>query len=127
MLKTFKLCGHLPLEMRPLINTRKKEEGFDSDSEYIRSLVFYDLLVRKRHSCTAPLMREPQWIQDAVIMEIVREFDNADSIMAATLKKLATGQEHNTDKSWLEQRLNELILGISMRMKRPSENFQQEE
>jgi hypothetical protein len=74
-LKTFRAAANLPGEIQPLVAARVKEERYPSISAYITGLVLFDIYAHRPHWLTASLMREPQWVRDQVIAELVRDFD----------------------------------------------------
>lgn len=92
-LKSVRITVNVPGEISELIERRMKEEKYPSISAFFVGLALYDLYARKPHLLTGSLMREPQYIRDAVIAELVRDFDNAE-------KKPG---------SWFEHRIEELI------------------
>jgi Arc/MetJ-type ribon-helix-helix transcriptional regulator len=92
-LKSVRITVNVPGEISELIERRMKEEKYPSISAFFVGLALYDLYARKPHLLTGALMREPQYIRDEVIAELVRDFDNAE-------KKPG---------SWFEHRIEELI------------------
>lgn len=97
----------MPGELKPMFKTRSKEERL-SDSAYARSCIFFDILCRRPHKVTGPLMREPQWIQDAVVAEIVKDYDKPGTPLLRSLRAIQDGKEHE-DTTWLGARLKELV------------------
>jgi hypothetical protein len=52
----------------------------------------FDLYSRRPHWLTGALMKEPQWVRDQVISELVRDFDSAQK-----------------GDGWFERRITEII------------------
>ena len=77
MLKSKRITVTVPGEFVELIEERKREEHFASDSKYFQSLLLFDLLTRAPHAITGQVVNDPVWLQDKVYAEIVREFPNA--------------------------------------------------
>ena len=92
-LKPFRVTANLPGEIQDLIERRVREEKYPSLSAYLIGLVLFDLYARKPHLLTGTLMREPQWLRDQVIAELVRDFDDAGA----------------KPGGWFEHRIEELI------------------
>jgi Arc/MetJ-type ribon-helix-helix transcriptional regulator len=92
-LKPFRVTANLPGEIQELVDRRVKEEKYPSVSAYVVGLVLFDLHVRRRHLLTGELMREPQWLRDQVIAELVRDFDKLEG----------------KPGSWFEHRIEELL------------------
>lgn len=92
-LKPFRVTANLPGEIEELVSTRVHEEKYPSTSAYIAGLVLFDIYCRRKHLLTGELMREPQWLRDQIISEIVRDFDS---------KEKRPG-------GWFEHRIQELI------------------
>jgi hypothetical protein len=90
-LKTFRVAANLPGEIEPLVQQRIKEERYPSLSAYIVGLVLFDIYAHRPHWLTASLMREPQWMRDEVIAELVRDFGTGKS------------------PGWFEKRVPEII------------------
>jgi hypothetical protein len=95
-LKTFRLTGHLPGEIQELVSRRIKDLRYPTDSAYVNGLVLFDLFCKRDHRLTAPLMREPQWVRDKVIEQLVQDFDKPD----IDLKRPG---------GWFEERIQELV------------------
>lgn len=92
-LKAARVTANLPGEITELVERRVREEKYPSTSAYLVGLVLFDLYAKRPHLLTACLMREPQWVRDQVIAEVVRDFDNPAAH--------APG--------WFEHRIEELI------------------
>lgn len=74
-LKPVRITVNLPAEIADLVKRRVREEKYPSDSAYFVGLALFDLYARRPHLLTGELMREPQWLRDQVIAELVRDFD----------------------------------------------------
>jgi hypothetical protein len=92
-LKPFRVTTNIPGELQELVDRRVKEERYPSISAYLVGLVLFDLYARRPHLLTGTLMREPQWLRDQVIAELVRDFDDPES----------------KPGGWFEHRVEELI------------------
>lgn len=92
-LKTIRITINIPGEAEELLEKRVKEERYPSLSAYFNGLFLFDLYARRPHLLTASLMREPQWVRDQVVSELVRDFD----------------KEETHPKGWFEIRIEELI------------------
>jgi Arc/MetJ-type ribon-helix-helix transcriptional regulator len=92
-LKPFRVTTNIPGELQELVDRRVREERYPSISAYLVGLVLFDLYARKPHLLTGSLMREPQWLRDKVIAELVRDFDDPET----------------KPGGWFEHRLEELI------------------
>jgi len=92
-LKPFRVTTNIPGELQELVDRRVREERYPSISAYLVGLVLFDLYARKPHLLTGSLMREPQWLRDQVIAELVRDFDDPES----------------KPGGWFEHRIEELI------------------
>lgn len=77
--KTVRLVGYIPGEVQSLVKRRIKEEKYTSESAYVNGLVIFDLMCRRKHKVTAELMRQPQWVRDEVIAQLVRDYDKPDA------------------------------------------------
>lgn len=86
MLKSKRITVTVPGEFVPLIEQRKREEHFASDSKYGLSLILFDLLTRAPHTITGQVVNDPEWLQNKVYAEIVREFPNARKDLGPWLK-----------------------------------------
>jgi hypothetical protein len=95
-LKTFRLTGHLPGEIQELVTRRIKDLRYPTDSAYVNGLVLFDLFCKRDHRLTAPLMREPQWVRDKVIEQLVQDFDRPDA-------------DHKRPGGWFEERIKEVV------------------
>lgn len=93
-LKSVRITAHIPGELKSLMDVRVREENYPSVSAYLAGLVVFDLHCRGPHVLFGPLMSEPIEIRDAVIAELVRDFDKPD---------LERGCE------WLERRIADLV------------------
>lgn len=92
-LKPFRVTANLPGEIQALVERRVRDEKYPSHSAYLVGLVLFDLHCRRPHLLTGTLMREPQWIRDTVIAELVRDFDDPTT----------------RPGGWLEHRIAELV------------------
>lgn len=92
-LKPFRVTANLPGEIQELVDRRVKEERYPSVSAYLVGLVLFDLYARRPHLLTGSLMREPQWLRDQIIAELVRDFDSAEA----------------KPGGWFEHRIEELL------------------
>lgn len=92
-LKPFRVTTNLPGEIQELVERRVREERYPSVSAYLVGLVLFDLYARRPHLLTGTLMREPVWLRDQVIAELVRDFDDPDT----------------KPGGWFEHRIEELI------------------
>ena len=92
-LKPFRVTANLPGEIEELFKRRVRDEKYPSESAYLVGLVLFDLHCRRPHLLTGVLMREPQWIRDKVIEELVRDFDDPAT----------------RPGGWLEHRIEELV------------------
>jgi len=92
-LKPFRVTTNIPGELKELVDQRVREERYPSISAYLVGLVLFDLYARKPHLLTGSLMREPQWLRDKVIAELVRDFDDPGT----------------KPGGWFEHRIEELI------------------
>jgi len=81
--KPYRFNVTVPVVLLPLVQRRAKEERYRSVSAYISGLVLYDLKRRAPdpkkipHHKTAPLMREPEFIREAVFAQLAQDFGNA--------------------------------------------------
>lgn len=92
-LKPIRVTANLPGEVEAAVIERIREEKYPSVSAYIVGLVLFDLYSRRPHLMTSTLMREPQWLRDQAIAELVEAFHNGG--------KGGLG--------WFEKRIDELI------------------
>jgi Arc/MetJ-type ribon-helix-helix transcriptional regulator len=86
VLKSKRITVTVPGEFVELIEERKREEHFSSDSKYFQSLLLFDLLTRAPHAITGQVVNDPEWLQNKVYAEIVREFPNARKDWSPWLK-----------------------------------------
>jgi hypothetical protein len=91
-LKTVRVTANIPGELQPLIERRMRDERYPSLSAYIVGLILFDLYARRQHLMTAELMRQPQWVRDQIVAELVENFDKLDT----------------RPGSWFEHRIQEL-------------------
>ena len=77
-LKPVRITVNLPAEIADLVKRRVREEKYPSDSAYFVGLALFDLYARRPHLLTGELMREPQWLRDQIIAELVRDFDKPE-------------------------------------------------
>lgn len=76
----YRLAVSVPVDLMPLVRLRTKEERYRSVSAYVSGLVTYDLKRRAPdpkkvpHHKTAPLLREPDIIRNAVFAQLARDF-----------------------------------------------------
>jgi hypothetical protein len=92
-LKSVRATANIPGELQPLIDRRMRDEKYPSLSAYIVGLILFDLYARRKHLMTAELMRQPQWVRDQIIQELVENFDKPDT----------------RPGSWFEHRIEELV------------------
>jgi hypothetical protein len=85
----------VPDELGSLIKRRVAEEGYHSRSAYIAGLIIWDCYFRHEHKLTGELMREPQWVRDEVLAELVADFE-----------KLPEDKRHG---GWIEKRIIALL------------------
>jgi hypothetical protein len=95
-LKAFRPTANFPGEAREAIEARMKQERYDSFSEYMLALVLFDIYCNRPHLFTGPLMREPAYIREAVIMELLNDFK-------------AGATEQKKPGGWFERRIQELV------------------
>jgi hypothetical protein len=105
-LKSVRITVNVPGEIADLIKLRVREEKYPSDSAYFVGLALFDLYARRPHLLTGTLMREPQWLRDQVIAELVRDFD----------------KDGKRPGGWFENRIEELIAEKSLPRNRPDES-----
>lgn len=91
-LKPTRITANVPAELKDLIERRIKTEKYPSVSAYIVGLILFDLYCRRPHLMTGPLMRQPQFVRDEVIEQLVKDFE-----------------EGNRPGGWFEHRVQELI------------------
>ena len=63
-----------PLQLDKLIRQRKRENGYETDSEYFTALAVYDLYVRIPHWLTRELFRQAREAREAIFREIAAHF-----------------------------------------------------
>lgn len=93
-LKSFRIGASVPGELKEAIEARVKAERYPSISAYVVGLIIFDLYCRRPHLMTGPLMRQPQWVRDEVIEQLLKDFNDPDA-------KRGGG--------WFEHRIQELI------------------
>lgn len=91
--KPKRVSVNVPASMEKALEERYKELHYPSLSAYFVGLAVFDLHCKRPHTMTATLMREPDYIRDTIIAEIVKEFES---------KETKPG-------GWFEHRLKELI------------------
>lgn len=94
-LKPLRFTIRLPAEIVPLIDKRVKEELYHSMTAYFVGLAIWDCYFRNAHKLTGALMKEPHWIIDEVIAELVADFD-----------KIPEDKRHG---GWIEKRILALL------------------
>jgi hypothetical protein len=72
-LKSYKFSATIPGELREVAETKWRKEKYTGWSEYVQALILYDVCSDREHKVTGPLMREPQWSKEAIIMELLAE------------------------------------------------------
>lgn len=93
LLKRERMTANVPGALAALLPERIKHLGYHSKSDYIVGLIIFDIYCKQDHVLTAPLLKEPQWVVDAAISEIVKEFHLKDS----------------KPRGWFAHRLQELV------------------
>ncbi len=93
--KPVRISITLPAALIPLMRKRQKEERYHSLSDYIAGLGTFCAYCRREHKLTGPLFREPQWVIDKVMDQLVKDFD--------------TLPPEERPGGWFEERIEELV------------------
>src|SRR5262245_45344336 len=75
-LKPWRPSANIPGEMREIIEERVAQLRYEGVAEYILSVIVYDLYCGREHLLTGPLMREPKYIREAVLLELLEDVKN---------------------------------------------------
>ncbi len=95
-LKPWRATANIPGEMREIIEERIAQLRYDGVAEYLLSVVVYDLYCGREHLLTGPLMREPKYIREAVLMELLDDVKSG-------------ANEGKKPGGWFEHRIKELV------------------
>jgi hypothetical protein len=95
-LKPWRPSANIPGELRAVIEKRILEQKYDGVAEYLLALIVFDLWAGRDHKLTGPLMREPSYIREAVLLEIIADLAKGD-----------TGEKK--PGGWFDKRLAELV------------------
>lgn len=67
-----------PLALEETISVRRRELGYQTDSEYFTALAAYDIYIRRPHWLTSDLGGESAETREAIFREIVEHFEDAE-------------------------------------------------
>lgn len=69
-LDPYRVTVNFPAELKEELQARWQQLGYPSMSAWVTGLAIFDLYCDREHKVTLPLMKEPAYIRDKILVEL---------------------------------------------------------